>query len=155
MNLYLIKLEVLYGDVRKTVLKPSERALRSLVFRSRNGRRCAVSYIVKIIWCSRWLCNPQSFEAVYCFICGRQKVAVSWHVFICLVLLSNTPRRLDSSRLDSKNAMVMVRSGQGCRWTNNDPGVIFSTSKSPNEFVARRDWIIGALDPPQFGNQWS
>ena len=32
-------------------------------------------------------CSPISFEAVYCFICGRLRVAVARYRMICLVLL--------------------------------------------------------------------
>ena len=48
---------------------------------------CAASYFVKIIWCSRWFCTlPPYFEALYCFICGRRRVAVPRYRMICLVL---------------------------------------------------------------------
>ena len=30
--------------------------------------------------------TPSSFEALYCFICGRQKMAVARYQMICLVL---------------------------------------------------------------------
>ena len=33
---------------------------------------------------------PFSFEAVYCFICGRQRVAVARYRMICLVLAKVT-----------------------------------------------------------------
>ena len=31
--------------------------------------------------------SPPSFEAVYCYICGRQRVAVARYRMICLVLV--------------------------------------------------------------------
>ena len=40
------------------------------------------------LWCSRWFSNPSSFEAVYCFICGRWMVAVTWNQMICHVLVN-------------------------------------------------------------------
>ena len=46
---------------------------------------CTASYFVKIIRCSRWFCPPPSFEAVYCYICGRRRVAVARYRMICLV----------------------------------------------------------------------
>ena len=44
-------------------------------------------YFVKIIWCFRWFCTPPSIKAVFCFICGRRRVAVTqhrmiWHVHV-------------------------------------------------------------------------
>ena len=32
---------------------------------------------------------PPSFEAMYCFICGRRRVAVARYLVICLVPLEN------------------------------------------------------------------
>ena len=32
---------------------------------------------------------PSSFEAVYCFICGRRRVAVARYRIICLVLIDH------------------------------------------------------------------
>ena len=32
-------------------------------------------------------CSPTSFETVYCFICGRRRVAVARYRMICLVLV--------------------------------------------------------------------
>ena len=53
------------------------------------SRGCNPSYFVKIIWCSRWFCNPPPplyFKAVGCFICGRRRVDISRYRMICLVL---------------------------------------------------------------------
>ena len=47
---------------------------------------CTVSYFVQIIGCSRCFEAPSSFEAVYCFICGRQRVEVPRYRIVCLVL---------------------------------------------------------------------
>ena len=39
---------------------------------------CTASLLVQIILYSRWFCiPPSSFEAAYCFICGRRKVTVA------------------------------------------------------------------------------
>ena len=47
------------------------------------------AYFVKIIWCSHWFCTlALSFEAVYCFICSCQRVAVARYRMFCLVLLN-------------------------------------------------------------------
>ena len=57
------------------------------------------SYFVKMIWWSRWFCNPLWFEAVYCFICGHRRVAVTRYLMICLVL-HNTSCIAVVTRLD-------------------------------------------------------
>ena len=36
--------------------------------------------------------SHSSFEAVYCFICGRRRVAVARYRMICLVLINSTPK---------------------------------------------------------------
>ena len=54
---------------------------------------CTATYFVKIIWWSRWFCNTPFFEAVYCFICGRRRVAVARYRMICLVLLHSNRRK--------------------------------------------------------------
>ena len=45
---------------------------------------CTASYLVLIIWCCRWFVSPS--EAVYCYICGRRRVAVARYRMICFVL---------------------------------------------------------------------
>ena len=45
------------------------------------------SYFVKLIWYSGWFCKPY-FEAVYCFIFGRRRVAIARYRMICLVLIN-------------------------------------------------------------------
>ena len=43
---------------------------------------------MKIIWCSLWLCTPSpSFGVMCCFICVSQRVTVTRHQMICLVLI--------------------------------------------------------------------
>ena len=53
---------------------------------------CTASYFVKILWCSRW-----SFEVMYCFMCGRRRVAVTR--MICLVHIRRTGKRWSKSVL--------------------------------------------------------
>ena len=46
-----------------------------------------------IIWCSRWFCTPPPlFEVVYCFICGRRRMAVARYRMRCLVLVPDIIR---------------------------------------------------------------
>ena len=47
---------------------------------SEKAVRCNASYFVKIIWCSRWFCNPLFFNVVYCFICGWLLLDFGWFV---------------------------------------------------------------------------
>ena len=56
---------------------------------------CTASYFIKFIWCSCWFCTPPPyFEAVYCFICGRRRVAVVRYRMICLVIVHFGPRSI-------------------------------------------------------------
>ena len=72
----------------------------------RNDRR-----VYRFILCQNYMmfplvCPPSSFEAVYCFICGRRRVAaVSRHRRICLVLswkhYSNTACNISDESLSN------------------------------------------------------
>ena len=49
-----------------------------------------VSRVRRFILCQNnmmfpWFCKPASFEEVYCFICGRRRVAVAIYRMFCLV----------------------------------------------------------------------
>ena len=47
-----------------------------------------------IICCSRWFCIPPSFDAVYCYICGRRRVAVARYPMLCLNLISDVVQKI-------------------------------------------------------------
>ena len=50
--------------------------------------RCTASYFVKFILYSYRFCHPSPLlKNVYCFICGRRRVAVAKYRMICRVLL--------------------------------------------------------------------
>ena len=72
----------------KSELKWCIHLSRSLFYISETAVGGTASYFVKIIWCSRCFCNPPPyFEVVYCFICGRRRVAVARYRMICIVLV--------------------------------------------------------------------
>ena len=45
-----------------------------------------INDVCQNLTCSRWFDPPPSFEAVYCVICGRRRVAVARYRMVCLVL---------------------------------------------------------------------
>ena len=60
-----------------------------ILYFSRQGHRFLFCQNYMMFWLVLYPPSPY-FEAVYCFICGRRRVAVARHRMICLVLSKDT-----------------------------------------------------------------
>ena len=107
--------------------------------RDHDGWMELASYFVKIIWFSRWFCNPPPyFEAVYCFICGRLRVAVARYRMICLVLFQN---------IGIRSYLVVVEN-----YISNKIFVLIANKRRVKILEILRDFRGDSMIPENVGN---